>query len=598
MTGLIQSKQLFLSQKPKHPPHPKMSRQHTTATKYYLQRKQMMHKTIIGLLIQLDELLLPFGQEARNLEETQLERLIQDHPQGRVLTLIATKFEQKHNFGAPLICQINQDSDEEMTQEYNLQEEKSTTGSQQHSDDDSIMTPCSISPDAGSEIFSPAFSPNFNQYANFLPFGQEIPLSVLKQAIILRQSISKYRQLHHTPLSRFYHEAAKSGLLSLDDLNQIQKLETVSSNDDRFRLSKLSGPYLISEVMSYAGGHEVAHLMFYTNKNYRSMFACKCIYKAEQTKNRELLREDGKCFSQFSIKPMRLNELLERESKFKPNKKVEKPRSLIRKYKTYSIFKEQYQPSVSLKDFFTMAEQLKIRIPTSFIKDICNRLISGVQTFHQETGLVHLDLDLKNIVLDEKNGNVRLVKSPLQQTFSLKCSDYPTRQQLLALSTYYSKTNKDPSFVAPELREAMLLALKYTDEETLIEVLASDRTLALYSGTYSLGRVLFEILLRGRGFRAPLTGAYDREQFYKHLTDQNKDFLKLIGVSYPDEQELYSEIFSMIREEPRSRPPIQRIAQNAWLKESSTFGQTQAEIKECLRVLFPLKVATFYIIRK
>lgn len=71
---------------------------------------------------------------------------------------------------------------------------------------------------------------------------------------------------------------------------------------------------------------------------------------------------------------------------------------------------------------------------------------------------MHLDLDLKNIVLDVEIGNVRLVKTPLQDTFRLKCSDYPTRQQLLTLATYYKQTKKDQSFVAPELREAMLLA--------------------------------------------------------------------------------------------------------------------------------------------
>lgn len=80
-----------------------------------------------------------------------------------------------------------------------------------------------------------------------------------------------------------------------------------------------------------------------------------------------------------------------------------------------------------------------------------------------------------------------------------------------------------------------------------------------------MGRVLFEILLRGRGLRAPLTGAYDREQLYNHLSDKNKDFLKLLNVNNPYEEEFYSEILSMIREEPRKRPGINRIENCAWL---------------------------------
>jgi hypothetical protein len=57
----------------------------------------------------------------------------------------------------------------------------------------------------------------------------------------------------------------------------------------------------------------------------------------------------------------------------------------------------------------------------------------------------------------------------------------------------------------------MLLAEHYTDEDTFSAVLASDKTLATYSDTYSLGRLLLEILIRGRSLRVPFTGAYDRE---------------------------------------------------------------------------------------
>lgn len=85
-------------------------------------------------------------------------------------------------------------------------------------------------------------------------------------------------------------------------------------------------------------------------------------------------------------------------------------------------------------------------------------MISRVKSFQKTAGLVHLDFDLKNITLDAVNGNLELLESPLQKNTRLKCGVYPTREQLLTVSTHCKNINKDPSFIPPELREGMHLA--------------------------------------------------------------------------------------------------------------------------------------------
>ena len=77
-------------------------------------------------------------------------------------------------------------------------------------------------------------------------------------------------------------------------------------------------------------------------------------------------------------------------------------------YDTYLNYKgEILKPSVTLTDFFRLAENEGIEVPHIFSKFIIQDLIKGISDFHRTTSNVHLSLDLNHVVVMTENGMIR-----------------------------------------------------------------------------------------------------------------------------------------------------------------------------------------------
>lgn len=139
------------------------------------------------------------------------------------------------------------------------------------------------------------------------------------------------------------------------------------------------------------------------------------------------------------------------------------------------------------------------------------------------------------------------------------------------MADYYK--GLDVTYLAPDLREGMLLAKKCPDREVFYLMLGRDTALPHFSDLYSLGRVLLEILTRCAGKRVPFTWAYDRDHSQGIIADEYS--LNLLCETFAeepdrdDEREFLAAVFRMVSTNPIERTPLHQIRECAWLNDIS-----------------------------
>ena len=212
-----------------------------------------------------------------------------------------------------------------------------------------------------------------------------------------------------------------------------------------------------------------------------------------------------------------------------------------------NVFKEkQYLilEYASKGDLFNYVIYLKEGLQKEYAKVIFTKILSGVNSCHNEKQICHRDLKLENILLDEN--------------FNPKIADF-------GFATYNTgklKARKGtPGYAAPEL---------YKEKE--------------YDGykadIFSLGVILFNLYTGKPAFKTHTI--IDSE--YKYIKHGNyESYWKTVtpglkGIKDLKDFENFKELYNkMVSYNPDERPTIEQISNSKWLKEIRDFEEDQLQ---------------------
>ena len=218
----------------------------------------------------------------------------------------------------------------------------------------------------------------------------------------------------------------------------------------------------------------------------------------------------------------------------------------------YFIF--EYQQKRDLLQYALFGTKCKER---KCIKFIFKKILEAVQAIH-EIGIFHLDINLKNILVNELN--------------EPKLSDFGLSEQS---ENCYNGKLKDgrgtPGYISPQMKEGIEFD-------------------GIKSDIYSLGISLF-VLVVGN---LPFKNSYLQKEFYKNIKNNKKTKIKTFWDNIRkkndniDLSEKFQNLFSrMISYDENDRPSIKSILLDKWFDEVKDLNFNDIEVE--LRILFNQK---------